>query len=307
MKKRIAVGIICILAAGGAWAQQHALYSQYMFNLFAINPGYAGSRKAISAVLLHRNQWSGIDGAPKSETFSIHGPIADKNMGLGFNLVNDLIGPSSNLGALLTYAYHLPLEKGKLSMSLRGGIYRRQIDGSLLNYKEKQEFPGSAITGEISPSVDFGLYYYTYNLYAGFTVTDLIPIETKYEFDADHFLVQYLLRHYMLMGGYAHMVNENLVLKPSFAVKYVAGAPVNADVNFSCLLNKMVWLGLSYRTSQDLVFIGEVNIWQFMRIGASYDLGLNDLQQYSNGAFEVFLGADFKISKIAKPKTRNLF
>jgi hypothetical protein len=69
----------------------------------------------------------------------------------------------------------------------------------------------------------------------------------------------------------------------------------------------MFWLGVSYRTSSDVILIGEINLWQFLRAGASYDLGLNDLQQYSNGAFEIFLGADFRIGKIAKPKTRNLF
>jgi type IX secretion system PorP/SprF family membrane protein len=307
MTKRIAVMIICIMASAGAWAQQHALYSQYMFNLFAINPAYAGSRNAISAVLLHRNQWSGIPGAPKSESFSIHGPIADKNMGLGFNLFSDNIGPSSNFGALLTYAYHLPLSKGKLSMSIRGGMYRYQMDGSLLNYKDKQELPGSTLGGEMAPSFDFGLYYYTNSLYAGVAVTDLLEIETKYQFENEQGLVNNLLRHYMVMGGYAHFVNENLILKPSMAIKYVSGAPVNIDLNFSCLLNKMFWLGVSYRTSSDVILIGEINLWQFLRAGASYDLGLNDLQQYSNGAFEIFLGADFRIGKIAKPKTRNLF
>ncbi|NTW90930.1 MAG: type IX secretion system membrane protein PorP/SprF, partial [Erysipelotrichaceae bacterium] len=37
------------LIAGSLFAQQDALFSQYMFNKLAVNPGYAGSRELLTA------------------------------------------------------------------------------------------------------------------------------------------------------------------------------------------------------------------------------------------------------------------
>ena len=72
-------------------AQSDALYSQYMFNQFTINPGYAGSRDALSCVLLYRSQWVGLDGAPNTVNISAHSPFKGKNMALGMNIVLDEI------------------------------------------------------------------------------------------------------------------------------------------------------------------------------------------------------------------------
>ena len=81
MKKLIITLLISLSI--GSYAQQDAIYSQYMFNPFAINPAYAGSRNSISAVLLHRSQWVGIDGAPRTQTLAIHAPVNKKNIACG--------------------------------------------------------------------------------------------------------------------------------------------------------------------------------------------------------------------------------
>ena len=50
-------------------AQQDKMYSQYMFNMMALNPAYAGSRDVLSATGLYRNQWVNVDGAPKTDVY----------------------------------------------------------------------------------------------------------------------------------------------------------------------------------------------------------------------------------------------
>ncbi len=294
--------IIVLLYCTTAQAQQDAQYSEYMFNLFSINPAYAGSRKSISAVLLYRNQWVGMKGAPVSQTFSIHGPLTAKRMGIGFNVVNDNIGPSNNIGFFGSYAYHLPLSTGKLSMGLRAGLYRFQLDGSQLEYKDQDKFTNASISGRFVPSFDFGLYYYTNTLYAGLTVTHLTQQKIKYSSAVD--LRSQLYRHYMLMFGKAFVISDNVVLKPSFMMKYTGAAPLSIDVNLSALFKKVFWLGVSYRTSQDLVFLTEFNITNYLRLGYSYDLGLNKLNKYNNGSHEFFIGVDFKVGKTESISTR---
>ncbi|RYF67477.1 MAG: type IX secretion system membrane protein PorP/SprF, partial [Cytophagaceae bacterium] len=56
-------------------AQQDPGFTQYMYNPLVINPGYTGSTGTLEAVLLHRSQWVGIEGAPETQSFTVHSPL----------------------------------------------------------------------------------------------------------------------------------------------------------------------------------------------------------------------------------------
>ena len=56
-------------------AQQDSQYTQYMYDTHSINPAYAGSRGSLSIMGVYRNQWVGLEGAPKTLNFSAHSPI----------------------------------------------------------------------------------------------------------------------------------------------------------------------------------------------------------------------------------------
>ena len=81
------------------FGQQDAQYTQYMYNTFSVNPAYAGSREVLSISALHRSQWVGRDGAPNTQTLSVHGPSSDK-VGLGLSIVHDEIGNNTNQNIL---------------------------------------------------------------------------------------------------------------------------------------------------------------------------------------------------------------
>ncbi len=80
-------------------------------------------------------------------------------------------------------------------------------------------------------------------------------------------------------------------------IKYIHNTPLNYDLNASVLFNKTLWLGLSYRSSKNIVLITEYNISDFLRIGYSYDFDLSSLRRYNTGSHEVFLGCDINIQK----------
>lgn len=274
--------------------QQDGLYSQYMFNLFGINAGYAGSRNAISAVALHRRQWLNIDGAPRTSSVSIHGNFGDKyRMGAGINVVNDVIGPATNLGVLGAFAYHLPFSVGKLSLALRGGMYSSKLDRSQLKYANPADrFNSQQVVRSIVPTFDFGAYYYTSYWYVGLAINHLS--QQKLGFSEGGYVTEHQLNRYIiLMGGWAKQIKENLVLKPSLNVKYIANAPVNAEVNCSALFHKSFWLGVSYRTDNSLILLGEYNHSSGLRFGYSYDYAFGHLNGLTAGSHEVFVGFDY--------------
>ena len=295
MKKLIAI-IVLVVCSGVSNAQQDALYSQYMFNPFAINPAYAGSRDAISGVLLHRDQWAGLDGSPKTTSMALHAPFKGKKFALGLNGFTETIGPSQNNGAFLTYAYRLKMPVGKLAFGIRGGVYSSTFDKNQLNYNDQSDhFNTGGVYSAATPTFDFGVYWNTNHLFVGASASHLGELSSTFDDESQTKLE--LNRHYMLSAGAALELSQDIVWKPSVIAKYVVGAPVSVDLNTSFLFKKTFWLGASYRTSGSLVLITELNITDFLRIGYSYDMVFNQLRRYNNGSHELFLGFDFGLKK----------
>lgn len=305
MKKIITILFITVSALQ-LNAQQDALYSQYMFNPFMINPAYAGSREGTSSVLLFREQWIGIDGAPSTQTFSIHSPFSKQKMALGLNLFNDAIGPTRNSGAFVSYAYHLKLGKAKLSLGVRGGMYNSRLDLDVLNYRDPlDETNGTGRVNSMVPSFDFGMYLYSKKYYLGFSSTHLN--ESKFDFSGmTTNTIIVLKRHYMFAAGGAFPIGENTVFKPTTLVKFVPSAPVNIDVNASFLMRKVFWLGAGFRSAGSVVLITEYNISQFLRVGYSYDLVLNQLKRFSGGTHELMVGFDMNFNRTKSISPRYL-
>lgn len=278
-------------------AQQDPQYSQYMFNQLVLNPAYAGSKEAISTALFLRNQWTGIDGAPRTETVSIHAPLAKKKVGLGFAIVADQIGPKNSIGALGSYAYRIKIRNGKLSFGIRAGIYQYTYNWNEINYKDQADIYNTQNrTSVIVPTADAGLYYYTRTFYAGLAATHLYNgrLTTTSNLNGDD---AQLSPHLLLTAGKGWEINEKLTFNPSVVVKAVKGAPVNADINLSFLLQKKLWLGASFRSDKTLVAYTQFYATEKFKIGYSFDFGFSKIARVGRGSHEIMIGYDFNISK----------
>ena len=103
-------------------AQQVPMYTHYMNNTLVVNPGYAGSRDALTVTALHRSQWVDFKGAPLTQTITMHSPLANQHIGLGLSVLNDRIGPVNNTSVIADFAYIMRLnEKSKLAFGLSAG------------------------------------------------------------------------------------------------------------------------------------------------------------------------------------------
>lgn len=277
-------------------AQSDALYSQYMFNQFTINPAYAGSRDALSSVLLYRSQWVGLEGAPNTVNLSAHSPFKAKNMALGVNVVLDEIGPTKSSAFQGTYAYHVKTQYGDLSFGLRGGFLSTTLQKSILNFVESNDQHDDNVTLQaIQPNFDFGTYFYNDNFYAGFSFSHIQGNSLVIQESSVTSLE--LNRYFNFATGGAIELKNNLVYKPSIMLKYLPGMPLNFDVNSSILLNKVLWLGGSYRSTKNIVLLLEYNVNDHLRMGYSYDFDLSPLRSANSGSHEIFLGTDLNINK----------
>ena len=95
MKSMKRILVFCLLFTGSfvGRAQQDAMFSHYMFNTQSINPGYVGSREVLSVLSVIRSQWINFDGAPNTLTLSLNSPLFNDQLGFGFSILNDKIGP----------------------------------------------------------------------------------------------------------------------------------------------------------------------------------------------------------------------
>jgi len=70
--RKIPITVILGIIAFHSKAQQGPQFTQFMYNNLVINPAYAGAEEAFSFTMVSRNQWSGIENAPSTQSFSAH-------------------------------------------------------------------------------------------------------------------------------------------------------------------------------------------------------------------------------------------
>lgn len=275
-----------IFVMPSAQAQQDSQYTQYMYNTHSVNPAYAGSRGSLSIMGVYRNQWVGLDGAPKTLNFAMHSPIGIKGVGLGLGFVSDQIGPTSESMVTADFSYTITLENElKLAFGMKGGLAIWDMDPTKLNiynpndYNLRQENTSSPVIGS-------GIYLYTPKWYVGLSTPNIL--ETKY-YDDVKVSVASEKTHFYLIGGYVFTLNPNLKLKPAILAKAVVGAPLALDFSANALINENLTLGLAYRLDAAVSALAGFQITDQMMIGYAYDYDTTSLGNYNSGSHEVFL------------------
>ena len=325
MRQLITLFLLLFFVFQNIHAQQDAMFTKYMFNSLSYNPGYAGSREYLSVVALYRNQWNGMDGAPVTQTFSVHSPLNER-VGVGLNVTNDKVGVSGSTQANLSYAYRIPFGEGKVSIGVQASFLNYRADFDRLNYKDPQDqdqsFRGSNVNFW-APNFGAGVFYYSEKFYAGFSAPHLLKSDLRKEEVNSRRWAQ-LYPHYFFTTGVAIPVQgDNLIFKPSILIKSVGlfgefasrsdnllpiGAPNEFDIDLSLLFYQALWVGASFRSSFEAVVgssssVDSADLWAMMhlrrgiRVGLAYDFTLTELQDYNNGSFEIMLGYDFNFKE----------
>ncbi|MDQ3109123.1 MAG: type IX secretion system membrane protein PorP/SprF [Bacteroidota bacterium] len=298
MKALIKITLVLVSALGSltVYAQQDPMYTHYMYNTISVNPAYAGSRDALTVTALHRSQWVGFSGAPLTQTFSMHAPLKNQPIGLGFSVMNDKIGPTNNTAIYGDFAYIMRLtEKSKLALGLSAGV--NIFQANLMSRDLDQ--PGDAvfqnnISNHVTPNFGFGIYYSRERFYAGISAPFLLQNSYAISNSTGDALVAKEQRHYFFIMGTMLKISDNLAFKPTTLVKVTAGAPVQADITASFIIGKKFLLGAMFRTGDAFGALVGFDITDQFHIGYSFDwsYGLST-GKYNQGSHEIVLRYDF--------------
>lgn len=303
--KKIITAIAILSCINELNAQQDVMVSQYMFNGLFLNPAYAGSHKYFSSTLLHRSQWVGFDGAPKTTLIAFDGPVFYEKMGVGLQLSHDKIGVTSQTDMYANYSYMLQMGEGKLSFGVKAGAsnYESKV-GDLTVWDENDNSFVGVNKSAWLPKFGSGVFYFDRNWYAGFSIPTLLAYDPNHNFSLSLESSSYVRKHYFFTSGYVFTFNEKLKLKPSFLLKYQASAPLQADINFHAMYMDVIALGISLRTYDAISIMAEYQANMRFRVGYAYDITTSKMRGYSSGTHEIMIGFDFgkDIIKIKTPR-----
>lgn len=286
--------LVCLVAftAYSVQAQQEPLHANYKFNYFVLNPAAAGMTGNWMLRASHRSDWIRIPGAPFTSSFSADGLLGQR-VGMGINLVSDVLGAERRLGGQLAYSYHIPVGGYNLSLGLAGRLHSFEWDTDLIKTLEPNDpavHEGKEWVGDLS----FGAVFYDKKLYVGVSAPQIMQLTDKEIIE--------LKMHIYGIVGYKFTVNNNLSIEPSALIKSTAAAPLQYDIGAKFhLLNEQLYFGAGYRADKFLSIMTGFQTKNRYYFNYSYDHNLGDFQKYSWGSHEVSIGL-----KIGKPKFDNL-
>ena len=302
MKKIFIITLLATMSFMEMTAQQDPHYTQYMYNMNVMNPAYAGSKENLSGALLYRQQWTGVDGAPKTATFSIHSPIG-KNVGLGLSAISDKIGPvdESNVYADVSYTLKLS-ENQRLAFGIKAGVTFNKIGlfsdigNGYVNQLGDVAF--SENTSNTYFNLGVGLFYYSKNYYIAASMPNMLKATYLQVTDnGQEYNFGTRTQHYFITGGYIFNLSPNTKFKPSFMLKSAVKSPVSLDVSANVLFFDKLEGGLTYRLDDSYGAMVNYAITPSIRIGYAYDHIISDLKTSTQASHEFLLLFDLNFPK----------
>lgn len=288
--------MICITVAK---SQQDPMFTQYMFNQLTVNPGYAGSAEVANIMVLNRQQWVGMDGAPKTTNINADAPIPKIDCGVGVSLLVDKIGPTKQTGFYVDYSYQLKVsEKAKLGMGLKAGFTYYKANLLDINTIDDNDVAFARnIDGDVKANFGLGFFYHTNNFYAGFSIPKLLNNDLTTGNSVNNEKLSLSERHYYLIAGKVFVLSETLKFKPSLLTKISKGAPMQVDLTANFILYDKFWIGAMYRIGSAFGAMIQVQLMKTLRIGYAYDYTTTYLNRFNSGTHEIMVSFDFYTGK----------
>tara|TARA_R110002012_G_scaffold99980_2_gene238468 strand:+ start:161342 stop:162259 length:918 start_codon:yes stop_codon:yes gene_type:complete len=294
LKYHIKFLFVLLFISIGLHAQQGVQYTQYMYDGSLINPAYAGADEALSISLLHRDQWSGLEGAPQSQTFSAHSLFRKPQLGTGLFIHRESIGVHQNIQLATNLAYHLPVGYQKtLSFGIKAGMLNVRSDYQSLQNGN----PDPSVNDEIFSGTDFnagfGFYYRSEKFEAGYSIPSIINKTINVN---DSITLDPINLNHLLFSQYHIALGSNFVLSPGFLFKYFQGIPISYDLNVLTTYRGVLTAGVSYRKEESLDFLIRFNLSSQFQVAYAYDYPIGNVSRLAQASNEIMLRYIFKFN-----------
>jgi type IX secretion system PorP/SprF family membrane protein len=301
MPRRIFYTFVLLLVGAAAFAQQDALFTQYMFNNIYMTPAFAGVDGVTRVSAIHRSQWLGYQssfgdgGAPTTQMVSFNTPIYKLRSGFGAYVLNDKLGPQNNLEAQAMYAYHLGIKETKLSFGIKVGLYSQTINGKYYRYIQKDDpLIEEGKESQVRPDLGAGIFYRAEKYYAGVGFNHLL--RSKFDFGQDSARGE-LANHINFTGGYFYEVSFDLKLQFSAAVRTDLNK-AQVDLAGIAHIKDTMYGGLAFRQSEAASLLLGYSLFKdkSLKLGTAIDFIVKDRSAKESFSLEFMLSYELPVN-----------
>jgi type IX secretion system PorP/SprF family membrane protein len=289
--------LLCVcLCWGNLFGQQVPFYNHYLINPFVYNPASTGASDYVNASFVRNQRYSSFGSTAVNNYLTVEGPIAKGNMGLGLIVAHQNQGIQQQLMSSLNYSYKLKInENHNIRFGVSAGVLDNRIDYNQINAQETNDpyLTGLRSTAPVF-DLNVGLMYNWKDLRIGISVPQIIGGKVKYAHEKSRGYYQ-LERHYMMSLEYDFHVGEKLIVRPNAVLRYMPNIPFQYDATLMAMYNNVLWASATYKSDYAMQFNAGVRVFDFLRVGYSYELLIGSLKTYNTGMnHEIFLGFSFK-------------
>jgi type IX secretion system PorP/SprF family membrane protein len=272
--------LINIFATSYINAQQEMLFSQINKTMEFVNPAYNSTKGEVSGLILHRNQWTGFEGAPRVTALNVHKPFKKRLFGIGVIGLHETIGLRSNIFAGATSDVTVKVGRNSyLASGIQLGV--ENVNYNTANMRAYSEVPLEMIESVFIPSVGFGALLFSKKIQFGFST--FFSANSYASHNRNNSM------NFNLSTSYTNKISNNWHVKPMLLAKYYTEYLNSAEFGVLFLYKDVVWFGVSYRLKEAAIFMSDIKLTNILRLGYSYDASLNNVRLLNSHTHEIRL------------------
>lgn len=270
-------------------AQQIPTRSNYLLSSFLDHPAAAGNKECLDMRLGHRNQWVGFADSPTNSFISLTGRLSESPRsvsGVGARVETDQAGPWGTTSFSLAYSHKVKLSSGGwLSAGAAVGMSQHRLNTGALDFPDIEASGDPAVAGTtqfLFPTVDAGLWYQDKRSFGGISVINATASTLSVIT-----LASVTSRHFVATAGTSLELDGRFMFRPSVNMRVAAGLPPCFEMNGAVVYEDLLVIGVGYRNQTAIIGSFQIALFDYMKVGYSYDFGISDIRLASTSSHEI--------------------
>jgi type IX secretion system PorP/SprF family membrane protein len=295
--KQLSLTLLLLFLGANLLAQREPMYSQYYFNNSVINPAQAGASGTNNAGIIARDQWIGIDGAPK--TYAAYANLRlPLQLGTAVGIYQDRLGPEVNTYFQADVAYHARIsEQWHLSAGIRITTSYMRVGLTKVRYVDPNNLLFTMdVSSGLKLNTGVGLLAYNNNSFIGVAMPKAFKTQIKVSEPGVATYEKNEIRTFFAYGGSNISLSKDFMLTPSALVR-LGTIPAQLDLNVICGYKNIIDFGPILRSNlldlnnwfNSVGFLVGISYWKSWYLGYAYEMPLTELKSATLQTHEISL------------------
>lgn len=308
----VIVFIISFLSNYPIKAQQEAQFSNFVANAVFYNPAVVGGKDCLELKSGYRNQWIGIEGAPRSTFLSFSTSLINpsqlfsgSHIGLGGYFQDESFGSFKKTTFNLSYSYSFMISpKVTFAYGVHAGIQQLGIDaGSVQLFQRNDPIIDGSRKVLLIPDGGIGCFLENDDWYVGYSLKNMIMNNWQNLILSEN---SQLNIHHFLMSG-KRFYGKKLNFVPNLLIKHAGRSIPAADINLNFEYKNLLNFGVSYRNFDAVSALFHLNILDHVNLYYAYDITTSNIQKMGSNTHEFIISYRNCPNRVKGPSSCPLF